>query len=78
MSFTVVKIPYTQSSYTLNETEGYVEICVEAKSLGTSKEFYMDAITTENDMISKFALTWKQYKLTSTSMFDIYYLPSII
>ena len=52
-----MKVSYTQSSYTLNKAEGYVEICVEAKSIGISEEFYIDAITTENDMISKFVLT---------------------
>ena len=49
----VVKVYYIQSSYTLNETKGYVEICVESESLGISEEFYIYAITTEN-MFSKF------------------------
>ena len=50
-----MEVYYTQNSYTLNETEGYVEICVEAKSLGISEEFYINAITTDNQ-ISKFTL----------------------
>ena len=35
----VVKVGYSKTSYTLNEAEGYVEVCVNAISPGTAAEF---------------------------------------
>ena len=39
---------YNESSYTLSEAEGYVEVCVNATSPGTAAEFIINSTITEN------------------------------
>ena len=49
----VVRVGYVESSHILSEANGYVEVCVNATSLGISEEFYIYSTSTGNT-ISKF------------------------
>ena len=54
-------VGYNDSSYTLSEAKGYVEVCVNATSPGTATEFNISSTATEN-ITSKYAfyITWRQ------------------
>ena len=41
-------VGYSESSYTLSEAEGYVEVCVNAMSPGTAAEFDISSTATES------------------------------
>ena len=43
----VVEVGYNESSYTLSEANGYVEVCVNATSPGISEEFYIYSTSAE-------------------------------
>ena len=43
-----MEVGYNESSYTLSEANGYVEVCVNATSPGISEEFYIYSTSTEN------------------------------
>ena len=45
---TVVRVGFGQTSYTLHEDIGYVEICVISTSPGIQRQFAIDVTTTES------------------------------
>ena len=47
---------YSKSSYTLSETEGYVEVCINATSPGTAAGFIINSTITES-ITSKYPFT---------------------
>ena len=50
-----MKVGFNETSYTLGEAEGYVEVCVNATSPGTAAEF--NIISTTGTLLKKGVLT---------------------